>query len=72
LATSRAGTTRSLEDAEGFGPWGKIFSPVGISKDLLRIWVVATPIFLEFSPQKLGKMIPILTSIFFKGVETAN
>ena len=30
-------------------------------------WVVATQIFLEFSPRKLGK-VPILTSIFFKGV----
>ena len=34
-------------------------------------WVVATQIFLEFSPRKLGK-VPILTSILFKGVETTN
>ncbi len=29
-------------------------------------------IFLEFSPRSLGKMNLILTSIFFKGVETTN
>ena len=31
------------------------------------VWVMATQTFLEFSPRKLGK-VPILTSIFFKGV----
>ena len=38
---------------------------------LLKTWVVATQILLEFSPRTLG-MIPILTIIFFKGVETTN
>ena len=34
--------------------------------DSIINWVVATQIFLEFSPRNLGK-IPILTSIFFNG-----
>ena len=39
---------------------------LGIFTWAVLIWVVATPIFLEFSPRKLGK-IPILTHIFQMG-----
>ena len=35
-------------------------------KSVVLLWVVATQIFLEFSPRKLGK-IPILTNIFQPG-----
>ncbi len=36
-------------------------------------WVVATQIFLEFSPRNLGKIFTHFDGcIFFKGVETTN
>ena len=34
----------------------------------VRIWVVATQIFLEFSPRKLGKMNPFWRAYFSKGL----
>ena len=34
-------------------------------------WVVATQVFIIFTP-KIAEDEPILTSIFFKGVETTN
>ena len=42
-------------------------------ESLLKViyWMVATPIFFMFTP-KIGEDEPILTSIFFKGVETTN
>ena len=59
-------------------PWGimKVLAEVGPVQhgkiaSQQKNWVVATQIFFIFTP-KIGEDEPILTSIFFKWVETTN
>ena len=72
--TGLTGLVRMRSIGFTYGIWCKYLDLVELQITLICLlrMVVATRRFLECSPRNLGKMIPNLTSIFFKWVETRN